>query len=89
MPYAPDTERTANLAIELQDAIGYNFPWEISHTDKLCLNHTTLEQIIQAITDLKTLEQILRKDIRTTGLDRMIQRIKQVITTQTNKKGRK
>lgn len=80
MPWAPDTERIANLAIELQDAIGYNFPWEISHSDKLCLSHTTVEQILQAIDDLK--------QIRTTGLDRMIQRIKQVITNQTNNKGR-
>lgn len=53
MPYPPDTERIANLAVELQDAIGYNFPWEISHSDKLCLSHTTIEQIIQAITDLR------------------------------------
>ena len=80
MPWAPDTERIANLAIELQDAIGYNFPWEISHSDKLCLDHTTIEQILQAIDDLK--------QMRTTGLDRMIQRIKQVITKQTNNKGR-
>tara|TARA_R110000868_G_scaffold330392_2_gene591366 strand:+ start:2410 stop:2676 length:267 start_codon:yes stop_codon:yes gene_type:complete len=88
MPWAPDTERIANLAIELQDAIGYNFPWEISHSDKLCLDHTTIEQIIQAVTDLKTLEQILRKDIRTKSLGHTIQRIKQAITKQTNKQGR-
>jgi hypothetical protein len=80
MPWAPDTERIANLAIELQDATSLNFPWEISHTDKLCLNHTTIEQILQVIDDLK--------QMRTTGLDRMIQRIKQVITKQTNKQGR-
>jgi hypothetical protein len=79
--YQPDLERIVNLAVELQDAIGYDFPWEISSTDKLCLSHTTVEQILQAIDDLK--------QIRTTGLDRMIQRIKQVITNQTNNKGRK
>ena len=78
--YQPDLERIVNLAVELQDAIDYDFPWEISSTDKLCLSHTTVEQILQAIDDLK--------QIRTTGLDRMIQRIKQVITKQTNNKGR-
>lgn len=80
MPYAFDTERIANLAIELQDALDYNFPWEISQSDKLCLSHTTIEQMLQKIDDLK--------QIRTTGLDRMIQRIKQVITKQPNKQGR-
>jgi hypothetical protein len=86
MPWAPDTERIANLAIELQDAIGYNFPWEISHSDKLCLDHTTIEQIIQFLHLVQEVNDL--RQMRTTGLDRMIQRIKQVITTQTNKKGR-